>query len=112
VSFNLKSGIRWITLAGTLVVSTGCTVWQVPEFNRLPFNAESGDIVNVEMEPAIIDGIHPWDRCMNMGGRGMYQETREVSVGTPPIPGAADNHAEDNIVTALVTVIICERVDF
>ena len=108
--------LKLIALAAVVLGSSGCTVWTVPEFNRVPFNAESGDIVNVEMVPAILDGMHPWDRCMNMGARSMRHETREVAVGTAPLPGTPDSHGEDAasdiILEAVVSVLICESVDF
>lgn len=95
---------------------SACNVWTVPEFNTVPFNAVSGDTVNVEMVPAIIDGWHPWDRCMSMGGRGMRHETTVVAVGTAPLPGAPDSHGEDAVqdivLEAVVSVLICESVDF
>ena len=103
---------RVTALCAVLLGSTGCTVWTVPEFNRVPFNAESGDIVNVEMVPAILDGMHPWDRCMNMGARSMRHETREVGVAAAPIPGLPDSHGEDIVLTAILSVLICEGVDF
>ena len=107
---------RLAALGVVLLGSTGCTVWQVPELNRAPFNAVSGDTVNVEMDPNVIDGLHPWDRCMNMGARSMRQETREVAVGTAPLPGTSDSHGEDAaqdiILEAVVSVLICEEVDF
>lgn len=115
MSFNLKSGIRWVVLAGAIVTSSGCTVWNVPEFNRVPFNARHGDRVDVTMDPNIVNGVHPWDRCMDYGGALMRHETAQLATGAPPVPGAtADDNIDniDNIVTALVTVIICEGVDF
>lgn len=107
---------RLASLGAVLLGSTGCTVWQVPEFNRVPFNAQHGDRVDVLMDPNTIDGLHPWDRCMNMGARSMRHETREVAVGTAPLPGTPDSHGEDAaqdiILTAILSVLICEGVDF
>lgn len=97
---------RLVALGAVLLGSTGCTVWTVPEFNTVPFNAVSGDTVNVEMVDATIDGLHPWDRCMNMGGRGMSHSTKEVAVASSA-PGD-----EDIVLTAILSVIICEGTDF
>ena len=112
----MKFQLKLAALAAVVLGSSGCTVWQVPEFGRAPFNAVSGDTVNVEMVPDYVDGWHPWDRCMNMGGAGMHHETRTVAVGTAPLPGTPDSHGEDAaqdiILEAIVSVLICESVDF
>jgi hypothetical protein len=82
---------------------SACNVWTVPEFNTVPFNAVSGDTVNVEMVDATIDGVHPWDRCMDYGGAGMRHDTKEVAVASSD---------EDVVLSAILSVIICESVDF
>lgn len=108
----MKFQLKLAALALVMLGSTGCTVWQVPEFGRTPFNAESGDIVNVVMDPNTVNDLHPWDRCMNMGGAGMRHETTVVAVGTAPIPGTSEARGEDIILEAVVSVLICEGVDF
>ncbi len=101
MKFNLK--LRLAAMALLVGATSGCTVWTIPEFNTVPFDAVSGDTVNVEMVDATIDGVHPWDRCMNMGGRGMFHSTKEVAVASS---------ADDIVLTAILSVIICESVDF
>ena len=97
--FNLKlAAIAMLTLP-----LSACNVWTIPEFNTVPFNAVSGDTVNVEMVDATIDGMHPWDRCMNMGGGAMRSEQREVAVASSD---------EDVVLSAILSVIICESVDW
>lgn len=104
--FQLKLRLAAIGIA--VLPLSACNVWTVPEFNTVPFNAVSGDTVNVEMVDATIDGVHPWDRCMNMGGRGMHHETTVVAVASPP----TGDQADDVILSAILSVIICESVDF
>lgn len=108
----MKFQLKLAALTLLALPLTACNVWTVPEFGDVVFNAEPGDVVNVEMQPAIIDGVHPWDRCMDYGGAGMRHETREVAVGTAPIPGLPDSHGEDVVLTAILSVLICESVDF
>lgn len=95
--------LRLAAIAMLALPLSACNVWTIPEFNTVPFNAVSGDTVNVEMVDATIDGMHPWDRCLNMGGRGMFHSTKEVAVASSD---------EDVVLSAILSVIICESVDW
>lgn len=100
--FNLKLA----ALALCAVPLSACNVWTVPEFSTWDSSLgdpQPGDRLDVEMVDATIDGWHPWDRCMNMGGRGMFHSTKEVAVASS---------ADDIVLTAILSVIICESVDF
>lgn len=59
------------------------------------------------MNPDDTSGVHPWDRCMNMGGALMRHESSVVAVGSAPVPSG-----ESAVAWAVLERLVCEGVDF
>jgi len=53
-------------------------VW-VDEFTQ-HWNANGGEQVNVIMQPMLIEGVEPSERCMDMGGRFYYDAPHRLMV--------------------------------